>query len=259
MATLVKCIECGGLVSSQASQCPRCTTNYPLGVKCIVCSQTLKRSVAIKITKEYGGAENRISIKFFHRDCHAQVSQVKLSRSRTSCPVCKLAIEFDTGSSVTCHNCGHNFSTKLQDPSLGTCCYCGFHLNKNLEVKVKEVSRQFLTGWVNEPIYAHRLCYTKERQEQERKLLKKETIAQEYGKKKRSSESRKKQASRNRETLFLSIALGLVVGIIIGGLGGVVSHFVWGVASSWISAALFGSTGVFIVTIVAVWILSIFE
>lgn len=259
MATLLKCVECGGLVSSQASQCPRCTTCYPFGVKCIVCCQSLKRSEAVKITKEYGGAENRISVKFFHADCHAQVSQIKISRSSTSCPVCKAAIEFDTGSLLTCHNCGHEFATKLKDPSFGSCCYCGFHLNKSLEVKVKEVSRQFLTGWVSEPVYAHRICYTKERQNEERKLQKTEAIAQEYANKKRARELRKNKALRNRETLFLAVALALVLGIMIGSLGGILAHFVWGFASSLSSAALFGFSGIFVVTIIVVLILSIFE
>lgn len=259
MATLLKCVECGRQVSSQASQCPRCTTSYPFGVKCMVCCQTLKRSEAIKTTKEYGGAENRVSVKFFHSDCHAQVSQIRIGKSRTSCPVCKTAIEFDTGSLVTCYSCGHSFSTRLEDPSFASCCYCGFHLNKNLELKVKEVSRQFLTGWIAEPIYAHRVCYTKERQKEEQILHKKEAIAKEYAKKKRASELRKKQALRNQETLVLSLVLGILLGIIIGGLGGGISHFVWGFAVNWKNASLFGFSSVFILTIIAVWVFSLFE
>lgn len=259
MTTLLKCIECGGLASSQASQCPRCTTRYPFGVKCIVCCQQMKRSDALKTTKEYGGAENRISVKFFHPTCHAQVSQIRIGRSRTSCPVCKVSIQFDTGSWVTCYQCGHEFSTRLEDPSFAACSYCGLHLNKSLEVKVKEVSRPFLTGWITEPVYAHKLCYTQERQEEEQKLQKKERITKEYVKKKKASDSRKKQALRNRETLILSVCLGLVIGLIVGGLGGVVSHFVWGLASSWKNAALFGFGGIFVLTVVTVWIFSVFD
>jgi hypothetical protein len=259
MATLLKCIQCGGLVSSQASQCQHCTTRYPFGVKCIVCCQTLKRSEALKITKEYGGAENKVSVKFFHRSCHNQVSQIRTGRARTSCPVCKYSIEFDTSSFVTCRNCGHNFSTHLEDPSFANCCYCGFRLNTKLEVGVKEVRRQFLSGLLTETIYAHRICYTKERQEQEIKLQKKERIDQAKVNKKHTETIRQKQTSRNIETLALSISFGLAIGIIIGGLGGGISYFVFGFGSSWQNAALLGFGCVFVLTIFGVCIFSFID
>ncbi len=259
MTTLLQCLECDRTVSSQASRCPHCTTQYPFGVKCIVCCKHLKRSEAVKLSKEYGGAENKVSVKFFHASCHNQVSQIRTGRARTSCPACKVPIEFDTSSSVTCHNCGHNVATRLEAPSLASCCYCGFNLNKNLEVGVKQVNRQFLDGWIKETIYAHRICYTKERQEQELKLRKKERLEQVKIDTMLSNRRHNKQDSRNRETLFLSISLGLALGIIVGGLGGVISHFRVGFGSSLPSAALFGFACVFVVTVAAVWIFSFFE
>ena len=259
MTTLSQCMECGGLVSFQASQCPRCSSRYPLGVKCIVCCQVLKRSSALKITKEYGGANNSISVKFFHHSCYNQVSQLRMGRSRTSCPTCKYSIEFDTSSSITCSNCGQRITTHLQDPSFAPCCYCGFRLNKNLEVAVKQVSRPFLEGWVTETLYAHKICYTKERQDQEKRSQQKERLEKERIARTRSANLREKQLSRTRETLFLSIFLGLAIGIIIGGLGGVIAHFIFGFASSWQVAALLGFFGIYIVSIVAVWIFSIFD
>lgn len=259
MATLLKCIECGRPVSSQASECPHCSTRYPLGVKCIVCCEHLKRSEAIKKTKEYGGAENRISVKFFHRSCYERVSTLKLGKSRTSCPVCKSAIEFDTSSTVNCSNCGQKINTRLEDPTFAPCCYCGFHLNQNLEVAVKEVSRQFLTGWTTETLYAHKVCYTTERQEQERISQQRERIEKKHINRKKNESIRKRQSARNKETLFLSIFLGLALGVIVGGGGGVTSHFIFGFGASWKNAALFGSCSVFLLTVVAVWLFSLFE
>lgn len=259
MATLLNCFQCGGKVSSKASQCQHCTSRYPFGVKCSVCCQTLKRSEAIKISKEYGGAENRLSVKFFHRSCHNQVSQLRMGRSRTSCPVCKLSIEFDTSSSITCHHCGQNFPTYLADPSFASCCYCGFRLNKNLEVALKDVERQFLDGWITEKIYAHRVCYTNERQEQERALQNKERFNQEKINRKRAEIKRNKKSERNLETLALSIVLGLAIGGIFGWLGGGILHSLYGFGSSWKSAAWFGFSFVFVLTVAAVWIFSLFE
>ncbi len=257
--TLSKCIECGGLVSSQASQCPRCSSRYPLGVKCIVCCQTLKRSEALKLTKEYGGAENRVSVKFFHYSCHEQISQIRIGRARTSCPTCHAPIEFDTASSVNCHNCGQIIPTNLANPSVAHCCYCGFLLNKSLEVAIKEVSRPFLSGIITETLYAHRICYTSERQEQEEQLKKRQKLDQSRITRKKAEIRRSKQVSKNKETLAFSIFLGLAAGIIIGGVGGGISHFVFSFSSSWQSAALIGFGGVSILTVVAVWIFSLFE
>jgi hypothetical protein len=128
-----------------------------------------------------------------------------------------------------------------------------------LEVAVKQVSRPFLEGWVTESLYAHKICYTKERQEQEKRAQQKERIEKERIARNRSSNLREKQLSKTRETLFLSIVLGLAIGIIIGGLGGVIVHFSFGFASSWQVAAMLGFFGVSLLSIVAVWIFSIFE
>ncbi len=259
MATLDKCIECGGLVSSQASQCPRCLTPYPLGVKCAVCCKILKRSEALKVKKNYGEIGIPTSVRFFHYSCHQQVSQLRTSRSRTSCPVCKHPFEFDTSSSITCPNCGQAFPTHLKNPSYAPCCYCGFTLNKNLELAVKEVQGQFLDGWVTETLYAHRICYTKERQEDEQIQQKNERLENIRANKKIANNLRQKQATKNQETLAVSIILGLALGIIVGGLGGGISHFVFGFGTSWRSAALLGLCSVSILTVVAVWIFRFFE
>jgi hypothetical protein len=259
MATLLRCIDCGKVVSSHASQCPHCQSRYPLGVKCTVCCQILKKSEALQISKDYGKRDIPKSVKFFHPSCYHQVNQIRTGKTITSCPACQASIEFDTSSWVICNNCGHEFSTQLQDPDFASCCYCGFRLNKNLEVKVKDISRQLLDGWITETLYAHKICYTQERRDQERISQLKERAEQERIKKIRGASKQNKQSERNIETLLLSISIGLPLGIIFGGLGGVIAHFMLGFSSSWQSAALLGFAGIFLVTIGVVWILSLFE
>ena len=260
MATLGKCMECGGLASSQASRCPRCSTRYPGGVKCTVCCQTLKRSEALKISKDYGEIGLSTSVKFFHYSCHQQVSQVRMGRSRTSCPVCLQSIEFDTSSSVNCSNCGQKFSTHFKNPSFAPCFYCGFLLNKNLEVAIKDVNRQFLDGYVTETLYAHKVCYTQDRQDKEKIQQKKEKFEQARANRQNYQNRRQKHRSdKIRETLAMSLILGLGVGLIVGGLGGGISHFAFGFGYNWKNAALLGFSGVSILTGIAVGIFNLFE
>jgi len=259
MATLLQCIECGGTVSSQASQCPRCSTKYPFGVKCTVCCKALKRSEALKLVRDFGETGQPDIVRFFHHSCYKQVSQVRIGSSRTSCPVCKQAIEFDTSSSVNCPNCGHHILTKLEKPSFAPCCYCDFPLNTRLEVALKELPRQFLEGWVTETLYTHKICYTQERQEEEKKKQKREQIEQVIASKRQTKNLRKRQSNKNKENLVVSIILGVALGILVGGLGGVTSHFVLGFGSTWKSAAWFGFCSVSILTVVTVWIFSLFD
>lgn len=252
MATLVNCLECGKNVSSEAPRCPHCTTRYPIGVKCIVCCKYLKRSEALKIAKEYGGAENRVSVKFFHRSCHQQVNQIRLGRGRTSCPVCKHSIEFETASSVSCRNCGQNFLTNLADPSFAFCCYCEFRLNTSLEVAIKDTERQFLDGWITETTYAHKICYTQERQAAEQKRLRDEHLLTLKFKKSRSKVLRADKKERIIKTIGTALLYGLVIGSIFGGLGAVTFNWIFKLGFNWQSTALFGFLVIFLLTIFAI-------
>jgi len=182
-----------------------------------------------------------------------------MGRSRASCPVCKSSIEFDTSSFIGCSKCGHQFPTKLEDPSFTSCYYCGFRLNKNLEVHIKEVSRPFLDRWITEPVYAHNICYTEERQEEEKKIQRQEYLEMVKINRKRTEQIDKKTSKKHKETLILSISLGLAIGVIFGGLGGVISHWILGFGGSFQSAGLFGFYCVFVLTVTAVWIFSFFD
>jgi hypothetical protein len=259
MAILVSCFECGKTVSSQAPRCPHCRTNYPIGVKCTVCCQNLKRSEALKTTKEYGGAENRVSVKFFHQSCHRQVNQIRLGRGRTICPVCRVAIEFETASSVSCQNCGQSFATNLSDPVFAFCCYCNFRLNTNLEVAIKEENRPFLDGWITETIYAHKICYTPERQKAEQDLLKKDHLDKQRFEKQKKARISNQKAEKTRRRLGLAITSGGVLGIVVGGLGGIILNVILALGFSWQSIAFWGFCSVFMVTLVAFLIFSWFR
>jgi hypothetical protein len=259
MAILVSCFECGKTVSSEAPRCPHCGSNYPIGVKCIVCCQNLKRSQAKKDKKEYGGAENRVEIKFFHENCYQQVNQIHMGRGRTSCPVCRVGIEFETASSVNCQNCGQYFATNLSDPVLAFCCYCNFRLNTNLEVAIKEENRPFLDGWVTETIYAHKLCYTSERQDAEQNLLKQQHLDKLRFEKQKKLRVSAQKAELTRKRLGLGLTSGLILGIVVGGLGGVILNLIFALGFSWQSIAIFGFCSVFIVTFVAFLIFSWFR
>ncbi|HEY9665213.1 MAG TPA: hypothetical protein V6C91_00320 [Coleofasciculaceae cyanobacterium] len=142
---------------------------------------------------------------------------------------------------------------------MAPCCYCGFSLNKSLEVAVRESQRQFLEGWVAETIYAHRICYTKDRQEAEEKRQKKEQLEKTRVHQENTSRRRLKQTGKSRENFAVSIILGLTLGILVGGLGGGLSHFVFGFGGSWESAALLGFCSVSTLTVVLVLMVSFFE
>jgi len=66
MADLLKCRECGGMVSSEAHQCPQCKTGREgiRGVECKVCLGILKISEA---TRHNG---------YFHNSCYQKVSKI---------------------------------------------------------------------------------------------------------------------------------------------------------------------------------------
>lgn len=256
MAILVSCLECGKNVSSEAPKCPHCKSNYPIGVKCVVCCQNLKRSQALKLQKEYGGAENRISVKFFHPSCHRQVNQIKLGKGRTSCPVCRRSIEFETASSVSCQHCGQNFATNLADPVFAFCCYCNFRLNTNLEVAIKENNRPFLDGWINETIYAHKICYTPERQKNEQDLLKQDHLEKQRFEKQQQARHKAIKAQQTKERVGLAIVAGLVLGLIVGGGGGIILNGIFRLGFSGLGIAVFGFSLVFVLTLVVFLILS---
>ena len=259
MAILVSCFECGKTVSSEAPRCPHCRSNYPIGVKCIVCCQNLKRSQAKKDKKEYGGAENRVVVKFFHENCYQQVSQIRTGRGRTSCPVCRHSLEFETASSVSCQNCGQNFATNLSDPILAFCCYCNFGLNTNLETAIKEESRPFLDGWITETIYAHKLCYTPERQNAEQNLLKQEHLDQQRFEKQKLARISGHKADQTRKRMGLALISGSVLGLVVGSLGSIIINVIFVLGFSWQSVALFGFFSVFLLTITTFLIFSWFR
>jgi hypothetical protein len=71
-------MECGGMVSSEADQCPHCKTgSYGIqGVKCTVCGGLLKFSEAHRIDRFEENTD------FFHNSCYQKVSQIVEKRKQ---------------------------------------------------------------------------------------------------------------------------------------------------------------------------------
>lgn len=83
---------------------------------------------------------------------------------------------------------------------------------------MKEVQRQYLDGWVTETVYAHKICYTPEKQAKEHIQQKKEQREKARVNQVNTNRLRtKKQAEQRRETLVTSITLGLALGLMCGG------------------------------------------
>jgi RNA polymerase subunit RPABC4/transcription elongation factor Spt4 len=111
MADLLKCMECGGIVSSEAHQCPQCKTDREgiRGVECKVCLEILKISEA---TRRSG---------YFHDSCYQKVSRPIVERKKTiNCPVCQQPNHFSYGyfttprrhggtQHINCAKCGHPY------------------------------------------------------------------------------------------------------------------------------------------------------
>jgi DNA-directed RNA polymerase subunit RPC12/RpoP len=174
MAELIKCMECGGMVSSEANQCPHCKTGYIgiRGVNCHACGGLLKVSEAIRHSPKSPD---------FHNSCYQQISRQIIEKKQTiNCPVCAQPNQFSYGKSsyyrnsrnpyssgttsrshnterINCAKCGHPYEYKqieANDP-YEHCKYCDFLLEKNLELKILDVESYY---------YAHKICNNKERQ-----------------------------------------------------------------------------------------------
>lgn len=159
MADLLKCMECGAMVSSEAHQCPQCNTGREgiRGAECKVCLGLLKISEA---TYAHSG--------YFHNSCYQKVSRPIIERKKTiNCPVGQQPNLISYGENnnysgsrlhnshfISCANCGHPYAYRPpeEDDPYCNCMYCGFLLEKNLEVHIKD------------KYYAHKVCNTKERQ-----------------------------------------------------------------------------------------------
>lgn len=94
MPDLLKCMECGGMVSSEADKCPHCNTGRDgiRGVNCKVCGGLLKFSECYRY--------------YFHDSCYQQVTRKIVERKKTiNCPVCAEPNQFsyarEKGSNVS--------------------------------------------------------------------------------------------------------------------------------------------------------------
>ena len=68
MPELLRCIECDAPITFDDHQCPHCYTEYPLGVICLGCFETLKQSTAVQHE-----THTKNSIKYFHPACYQKI------------------------------------------------------------------------------------------------------------------------------------------------------------------------------------------
>jgi len=214
MADILKCMECGGMVSSEAYQCPHCKTGgYGIqGVKCTVCGGLLKFSEAHRIDRFEENTD------FFHNSCYQKVSQIVDKKKTINCPACTHPNQFSYATNrgnnfsafqLNCANCGHPYEyqqTKENDPYT-ECKYCGFLLEKNREVLIKN----YYGGYDH---YAHKVCYTNERQAQELRSME----YHENSRKKIEEEQRLKKKKEAEEKFESKLRGALLPGLFMGGL-----------------------------------------
>lgn len=187
MADLLKCRECGGMVSSEAHRCPQCNTGREgiRGAECKVCLGLLKISEATYAQSGY-----------FHNYCYQKVSRPIVERKKTiNCPVCQQPnhFSFSHTSSFTsnlrnysnmiqqiCAKCGHPYAYQpiAKDDPYSMCIYCGCMLENSLEVQI------IGSG------YAHKVCNNRARQCRE---LQKQKYSEEMREKQREEEIRYRQ------------------------------------------------------------------
>ncbi len=207
MADLLKCMECGGLVSSEAYKCPHCNTGRDgiRGVNCTVCGEILKISEARKM--QHHLLDDRTN--FFHDSCYQQVSRKSVENPtiKINCPVCTQPNQFpyrNRNKYINCSQCGHPFECKVQNDPYTSCFYCGYTLEKNLEVRIGKTYN----------FYAHKLCYTPQRQSEQLQFA----IDKENRDKKIAEETRLKMIKKAQEKFESKLRGAFWPALFIGGL-----------------------------------------
>lgn len=131
MAELIKCIECGGRVSTKAHYCPHCHSLDYKGSKCRICRK-IDRKINLPIAP------------FIHKACFNEISQYQYS-----CPICKT---LTTTLMSSCIKCGHPVS-------LAECYYCHQTLITDASVKLPAKKRRGYGYDTDCNDFAHKICY----------------------------------------------------------------------------------------------------
>ena len=205
MADLLKCMECGGMVSSEAYKCPHCNTGRDgiRGVNCIVCGEILKISEARRMESRKFDDRN----DYFHDSCYQQVTRKIVEKQTINCPVCTQPHQFsydNRNQSINCSKCGHPYKCTVKNDTYSSCFYCGYPLENNLEVRIGK----------NFNFYSHKLCYTPQRQSQQLQFER----DREDRDKKISEETRLKKKKEADEKFESKLRGAFWPGLFIGGL-----------------------------------------
>jgi hypothetical protein len=104
MPELLRCIECGTPITSHDHECPHCHTEYPLGVVCLGCFESLKQSTAVQHE-----THSTHSVKYFHASCYQKIMQPLSANARS------VDESFNSGTRGNSDHRGNSYNQKTLD------------------------------------------------------------------------------------------------------------------------------------------------
>lgn len=91
MAELVPCIDCGHQISKSAYKCPKCTSDRPHGVHCLVCHpyELGAGLIGVPFPAKYAISRSDRYSEYYHPECAERVLTIP---NYTICPECSIPI-----------------------------------------------------------------------------------------------------------------------------------------------------------------------
>ena len=163
MPELLKCIECGKPVSSNAWSCPHCGIREFTGVECHYCRKISK--ISELSVKEKQGYDSLILDYYYHSSCLKSIrddgrvaEEPKIEKG--SCSVCgysyvvkptdyRSSSEWGYYYAVRCSNCGQGVSSKPDMTKISVCLVCNHDVATEKAVCI---------DYLGEKCYLHSVC-----------------------------------------------------------------------------------------------------
>lgn len=222
MAELLKCIECNGLVSSEANLCPHCNSSYYKGVVCRCCDQIMKYSQQFNTRVEFYLNYNQKESASFsgHKSCFERVYAKSLAKvyCNINCPLCSHSITVDRDKvfdyeNSNCRKCGNKMNMSQIGQPFAKCYYCNLRL-----ISQSEINFQIYDKFGNylETHFSHKECFTSYRSEKiNREIAERTQRSKEFEEqrvKKEREEKVKIWWANNGRNHIIGIVFWLIVG-----------------------------------------------